>query len=114
MKKFLLLISIISLIISTYAQQTVRPATNIIREACNTAGATNKNVLVIFHASWCGWCHKMDSSILDNKCRKFFQENYVIAHLTVEESPNKKQMENPGAAEIKKNTWVKRQGYLSG
>jgi thioredoxin-related protein len=44
---------------------------------------------LIFHASWCGWCHKMDSSINDPSCKKFFADNYIVTHLVVHESADK-------------------------
>jgi hypothetical protein len=54
----------------------------------------------MFHASWCGWCHRMDSSLLDPSCRKFFDDNYVIRHLVVDET-DYKNLENPGANEMR-------------
>ncbi len=47
-------------------------ADNFNTAAFKHASTGNKNVLVIFHASWCGWCHKMDSSILELKYVKTF------------------------------------------
>lgn len=83
------------------AQQAPLPATEILQAAMKKAGAENKNVLIIFHASWCGWCHKMDSSINDVTCKKFFDDNYVITHLVVDESRDKKNLENPGSRELR-------------
>ncbi|HEV8283338.1 MAG TPA: thioredoxin family protein [Chitinophagaceae bacterium] len=83
-----------------YAQHGPLAADEIMKEAIQQAAKEKKNVLIIFHASWCGWCHKMDSSINDKNCKKFFDDNYVIRHLVVLESPNKKNMENPGAMEM--------------
>ena len=42
----------------------------------------------------------MDSSINDKSCKKFFDDNYVIEHLVVYESKDKKILENPGAIEL--------------
>ena len=36
----------------------------------------------------------------DPKVKKFFDDNYVITHLTVYESPNKKALENGGALDL--------------
>jgi Thioredoxin-like len=69
----------------------------VIDDACKKAGTENKKVLLIFHASWCGWCHKMDTALNDVSCKSFFDKNYVIEHLTVQESPGKKNLESPGA-----------------
>src|SRR3954447_17167775 len=82
------------------AQEKPVSADAVVKEACSRAGQENKNVLIIFHASWCGWCHRMDSSINDPSCREFFQKSYVIRHLTVYESEKNKNLENPGALEM--------------
>jgi hypothetical protein len=54
----------------------------------------------MFHASWCGWCHKMDTSLNDASVKKFFDDNFVIRHLVVFESKGKENLENPGALEM--------------
>ncbi|HTX98591.1 MAG TPA: thioredoxin family protein, partial [Bacteroidota bacterium] len=37
------------------------PAKKIIDAALQQASISHKNVLVIFHASWCVWCRRLDS-----------------------------------------------------
>ena len=76
-------------------------ANEILKEAYLKAAKENKNVFVLFHASWCGWCHKMDKSMNDPVCKKFFDDNYIITHLVVDESKDKKALENPGANELR-------------
>ena len=88
----------ISVLIGAHAQPP--SADSVLKEATAIASKENKNVFIIFHASWCIWCHKMDSSMNDRSCKKFFDDNYIIRHLTVSESMSKKQLENPGAAEM--------------
>ena len=75
-------------------------ANAVLKKAVVDAGNENKKVLLIFHASWCGWCHKMDSSLNDLSCKKFFDENFVITHITVLESKGKENLENPGGLEM--------------
>lgn len=87
---------------SVFAQDTIPSATSILNNAYTQANAENKNIILIFHASWCGWCRKMDAAMNDKNCKKIFQSNYVIVHLVVEESKENKALENPGADEIKK------------
>jgi thiol-disulfide isomerase/thioredoxin len=82
---------------TSFAQHGQPAASEIMREAMQMAAKENKNVFIIFHASWCGWCHKMDKSIDDESCKDFFYKNYVIRHLVVDESRDKKDLENPGA-----------------
>src|SRR5579875_907445 len=100
MKRNFILIIIFSLSILTMNAQEVLPANIVMKEAYSKAAKEHKNVMVIFHASWCGWCHKMDSSLNDASVKNFFDNNYVIVHLTVHESKGKENLENPGALEM--------------
>ena len=81
-------------------QQSIRHSDEVLKDAYAQASAANKNVFLMFHASWCGWCHKLDSSLNDKSIRDFINNNYVITHLTVYESKDKKNLENPGALEF--------------
>lgn len=82
--------------------QSPEPADAILKEASSVAAKENKNVFVLFHASWCGWCHKMDTAMNDNSVKKFFTDNYVIRHLVLYESKGKENLENPGALDLLK------------
>jgi thiol-disulfide isomerase/thioredoxin len=100
--RLLLLLASTLLGLSTlYAQHGPLSADEILQQAIQQASKENKNVIIIFHASWCGWCHKMDNSINDKSCKRFFDDNYVIRHLVVDESRDKKNLENPGADELR-------------
>ncbi|MEP6464716.1 MAG: thioredoxin family protein [Parafilimonas sp.] len=100
MKKLLIVcITLVSFVVCKAQTQPVS-AEKIIKEACKEAGLQNKKALIIFHASWCVWCHKLDSSINDVTCKKFFDDNYVIKHITVFETNDKKDLNNPGASEF--------------
>lgn len=92
-----------SLISTAVAGQTT-PATAaaILQDAQLSASKQNKNILILFTASWCGWCHKLDKSLDDSSCKSFFEENYVIRHIVVDETKDKKHLENPGGGEMKK------------
>ena len=81
--------------------QKAKSSTEIMEAAYKQASKENKNVLLIFHASWCSWCKKMDAAINDKSCKNLFEENYCIVHLTVEENDKNKNLENPGAEELK-------------
>jgi thioredoxin-related protein len=85
---------------AAHAQQAPLSAGEIMKEAYAAAVKEDKKVFVMFHASWCGWCHKMDASMNDQACKKFFDDNFVIRHLVVFESAGKKNLENPGALEM--------------
>ena len=45
--------------------QKVKTSTEIMEAAYKKASEENKNILLIFHASWCSWCKKMDAAIND-------------------------------------------------
>ena len=86
------------IITSAYAQTKPQSAEQVIKEAKKEAAKTDKNIFVIFHASWCVWCHRMDTAMNDDSIKSFFDKSFVIQHLTVDETKDKKDMENPGAA----------------
>ena len=101
MKKVLLFILLgLAGIAGLQAQSPPPTADGVLSKAFADAAKEKKNVFVIFHASWCGWCHKMDTAMNDPLVKKFFDDNYVIKHLTVLESEKNKQLENPGAMEV--------------
>ena len=79
--------------------QSIPTTENILSAAYKQAAKENKNVFVIFHASWCGWCKKMDASMNYATTKKYFNDSYVIVHLTVQETAENKKLETPGAAE---------------
>jgi len=98
-KTFLFPVLLFMSITSVFAQKA--PASGeTMKEAFAVAKANNKKVLVMFHASWCGWCHKMDTSLNDPSVKKFFDDNFVIRHLVVFESKGKENLENPGASDM--------------
>jgi thioredoxin-related protein len=80
--------------------QTTPSANEVLKTAYQQAATENKNVFLIFHASWCGWCRKMDSAIQDPSVASYFNSNYIIIHLSVYERNDKKILENKGAEEF--------------
>jgi thioredoxin-related protein len=85
------------------AQESPIPAGQVLTNAFEEAKQTNKNVFILFKASWCGWCKKMDASMKDEKTKNLFNSNYVIKHLVVKEAQNKKHIENKGSDKILTN-----------
>lgn len=97
MKKIIFSLIISSFSLPALAQGTAVPASVVMSAAYKLAAKENKKVLLIYHASWCGWCRKMDSCLNDVSCKKFFDDNFITTHLTIQESNEKKYLENPGA-----------------
>jgi thiol-disulfide isomerase/thioredoxin len=101
MKKSLLILFVLFSVKSGFAQTAPMPASEtVLKDAYTKATKENKKVILIFHASWCGWCKKMEASLNDPLVKKMFDNNYVIATLDVMEQPAKKDLENPGALAV--------------
>ncbi len=96
MKKIFFQILLMSISTVSFSQE-VASTNTILNAAYKQAAKENKNVFIIFHASWCGWCKKLDASMNDESIKKYFDDNYIIAHLTVKENGEKKKLENEGA-----------------
>lgn len=93
--RFKLIVPLLFLFINSINAQKTADA--ILNEAYEQATLENKNVFVIFHASWCSWCKKLDENLNNEKVKSLFDDNYVIKHLTVDESKDKRHLETPGA-----------------
>ena len=77
-----------------------RPASTIIAEALNAATMQGKTVFIHFGASWCTWCKHLDEMLNSPEVGSIFKEHYILVNLTVQESDDKKALENPGAQEF--------------
>lgn len=75
-------------------------AQDIISQTVAIANKENKKAFIIFHASWCHWCHVLDTAMSQPSVRAFFDKKYAINHITVLESENHITDQNPGAKEI--------------
>ena len=106
-KPTLLATTIFALLASSIAQNTTQtppakviPAELVIAQAASIGKRKGNNILVIFHASWCGWCHKLDKFLDTTPEGKLIKSNFEVVHLTVMENGDKKTLENPGGMEF--------------
>jgi len=100
-------ISLLSLtvILFTFSMvgQNVKPdsAQTILKAAVIKAQSSKLNVLLIFHATWCGWCKRLERAINDTAVKPLIDENYIVTMLDVKERGDKIQIyENPGGQNI--------------
>ncbi|MEO7445981.1 MAG: thioredoxin family protein [Ferruginibacter sp.] len=100
--KFILCALLFTSSFSLFAQENPAHAEKVMYAAYNQAAAENKSVLLMFHASWCGWCKKMDASLNDESIKKYITDNFIITHLTVDERGDKLPWNNPGADDLRK------------
>jgi thiol-disulfide isomerase/thioredoxin len=97
MKRLVLLSALLA---TALASASTPSAAEVLAKASASAKKSGKNVLVIFHASWCGWCHKLDDFLDKSEEGKLVKNGLEVVHLTVLESKEKKADENPGAMEL--------------
>ena len=89
--------ALLSLVPSPARATAARPsATAVLNAAEAEAAREHKNVFLIFHASWCPWCHRLEALLSAPSLKPFFDRNYVIASIDGQEAPTQLGLENPG------------------
>ncbi len=88
------------------------PAKEILNTALKQAEQSNKHVWLIFHASWCGWCKRLDKMLDDQEVKAVIEKHYVVTHLDILESQQGKKdsLENPGGVDIATNLGGEKSG----
>jgi len=89
-----------ALALPAIASASTTSAKTLLSGASAKAAKEKKNVMVIFHASWCGWCHKLDDMLESRQFKSTFEKSYVITHIDVMEHDEKKVLENEGGEDL--------------
>lgn len=97
MRKVATLLLLLAVAASAFCADTTE---SILKKASAQAKEQNKNVLVMFHASWCGWCHRLDDFLDKTDAGKLVKDSFVIVHITVMENDDHKADENPGGMDL--------------
>jgi thiol-disulfide isomerase/thioredoxin len=82
--------------------QSPPSADSLLDQAKTQAAPDHRAIFAIFHASWCGWCRKLDSFLESAEIKPVVDKYFVTVHFTVQESADKKALENPGGDEFMK------------
>jgi thiol:disulfide interchange protein len=78
-------------------------ANDLLQQSLVSAGSSGKTVWVIFHASWCSWCKRLDAALTNADVKPIVEKHFVLLHLDVMERGEKKAaLENPGGVELMK------------
>ena len=72
----------------------------VLNKALTEAKAGKKNVLLMFHASWCKWCKMMEKNMNLPETKPLFDKKFVTAYVDVQERGEKKSLENPCGQEL--------------
>ena len=111
MRGSILVVSLLLAVMIASAQSLKpQPAQEVLKAAVKQAESSDKTVLLIFHASWCGWCKRLDAGLQNPDVKPLIEANYVVTHLVVMESKDKKDLENPGGAAILKDLGGEKSG----
>lgn len=93
-KSMLVLVGVLALGLAS--AQTPPPAEKLVADAKQKAAASGKAVFVRFTASWCGWCHRMQSVLDSPSVKPIWSKYFESVAVVVLENGDKKPLENPG------------------
>jgi thiol-disulfide isomerase/thioredoxin len=72
-------------------------AESVLADAAKAGKQGKRNILVVFHASWCGWCRKLEAVLSAPAAKEVLERHFERASLTVLERGEKEALENEGA-----------------
>jgi len=81
--------------------QMAPPATaqGILSQATAQAASEHKQVMLVFGASWCKYCHLLDAFFTDPKIQPIIGRHFVIVHFAVQDSKHP-EFNTPGAEKV--------------
>lgn len=94
MKKLLCALSA-TLAIASYGAE-LPSADAVLKTGLASAKKENKVVFLAFHASWCGWCKKLDGFLNAPTIKPIVERRMQVVWIDCLERPNKKSLENAG------------------
>jgi len=101
LSKFSMALFVVAFALPAVASTHTPSADVLLDGAFARAQREKKNVLVIFHASWCGWCKKMDAMLESPEFKRTYENSFVITHVDVLEAAGpQKGLENSGGEEL--------------
>ena len=100
-KYFFGAILVLSISVPGFAAQKPLKADQVLAAAKSQAAGQNKSVFVIFQASWCEDCHRLDALLAAPEIQPIFAKYYVIARINVgEENGGNPALNNPGGLNL--------------
>ena len=95
----------------TSAAAAPKPAQDLVSAARAASTKDHKATLVMFHASWCSWCKRLEAVMSRPEFKKMFAANYELVELDVQERGAKvAELENPGGNEYMKQLGGEKSG----
>jgi Thioredoxin-like len=87
---------------SGFAQQDKQEnAKAAVAAACASAKATGHPLLLVFHASWCGYCTVFDMVLANREAGPIMEKHLMAYHLRTQERDDKaKALQLPGADDV--------------
>jgi thiol-disulfide isomerase/thioredoxin len=103
MRLLLLVLALCFIAPSALSAQPLPSADAILSQAKTEAVQQHKTVFLLFHASWCGWCRRLDAYLDSPDVRPIIERYFVIARIdAMEKEGRHPELNTPGGDELLK------------